>query len=221
MTTAQKKNKKVEDLEKKAMVAKLDKLFSIPPCKVQAENGSGMITIEHKIGKVGGYHTIQALMEKFGLEREHSEFVQDMLKQIKSAEERKNVTNAHYNQQKRRAREVVFEFKRHLELLYGNYSRPLTPAIAFVPVNEKFEEGLYIQGLVDSETLDLVVGDPEDIYRWTEKIFRKTKEMADLNHRAEMQAKALMRHHGINKDLKQRLHAITQGNVPEKLTFNG
>ena len=92
--------------------------------------------------------------------------------------------------------------------------------MAFVPVNEK-EDALYIQALVVSETLDLVVGEPEDVYRWTEKIFTKTKQMADLNRRAELQAKALMRHPAINKDLKQRLHAISQGNMPERLGFNG
>ena len=48
----------------------------------------------------------------------------------------------------------------------------------------------------------------------------KTKQMADLNRRAELQAKALMRHPAINKDLKQRLHAISQGNMPERLEFN-
>lgn len=30
-----------------------------------------------------------------------------------------------------------------------------------------------------------------------------------------------MRHQGINKDLKQRLHAISQGTVPDRLGFNG
>ncbi len=219
MATIQKR-KKGEDLEKKEMVAKLAKLFSIPPCKVPSENNSGMITIEHKIGKVGGVHTLLSLMEKFGLEREHSEFVQDMIKQLKSPEERKRTMDMHYTHQKARAMKVFQEFKRDLELFYGNYEKPLIPAIAFVPISEKVD-ALYIQGLVDAQTLDLVVGDPEDIYRWTEKVYKKTKQMADLNHRAELQAKALMRHHGINKDLKQRLHAITQGNIPEKLAFNG
>lgn len=212
--------KKVDELEKKDQLAKLDRLFKIPPVKVKTENGSGMVTVEHKIGKVGGYHTLRSIMEKLGFEAQHSEFVQVMVKQIKNADERKKCIDQNYKAQKGRANRLVGEYKRHLEIFYGNYPIPLTPAMAFVPVNDK-EDALYIQALVVSETLDLVVGEPEDVYRWTEKIFARTKQMADLNHRAEMQAKALMRHHGINKDLKQRLHAITQGNVPERLGFNG
>ena len=220
MATVQKANKKVVDLEKKELLAKMSKLFQIPPVKVKAEDGSGMVTVEHKIGKIGGYHTLRGIMEKLGLEAQHSEFIQDMIKQIKNIDERKKVIDAHYVRQKSRANKMVSEYRKHLELFYGNYSRPLTPAIAFVPVTDK-EDGLYIQGLVTSENLDLVVGDPEDVYRWTETVFVKTKKWADLNHRAESQAKALMRHQGINKDLKQRLHAISQGNIPERLGFNG
>jgi hypothetical protein len=159
-------------------------------------------------------------MEKLGFEAQHSEFVQYIVKQIKNADERKKCIDQHYTAQKNRANRLCSEYKRHLEIFYGNYPTPLTPAMAFVPVNEK-EDALYIQALVVSETLDLVVGEPEDVYRWTEKIFTKTKQMADLNRRAELQAKALMRHPAINKDLKQRLHAISQGNMPERLGFNG
>lgn len=220
MATLQKHGKKPADLEKKELLAKMNRLFQIPPVKVKAEDGSGMVTVEHKIGKIGGYHTLRGLMEKLGLEAQHAEFIKDMIQQIKNVDDRKKVTDAHYVRQKSRANKMVSEYRKHLELLYGNYSKPLTPAIAFVPINDK-EDGLYIQALVTSDTLDLVVGDPEDVYRWTETVFVKTKKWADLNHRAESQAKALMRHHGINKDLKQRLHAISQGNIPERLGFSG
>jgi len=219
MSTIQ-KTKKLDELEKKDLLAKIDRLFKISPVKVKAENGSGMVTVEHKIGKEGGYHTLRSLMEKLGFEAQHSEFVQYIVKQIKNADERKKCIDQHYTAQKNRANRLCSEYKRHLEIFYGNYPTPLTPAMAFVPVNEK-EDALYIQALVVSETLDLVVGEPEDVYRWTEKIFTKTKQMADLNRRAELQAKALMRHPAINKDLKQRLHAISQGNMPERLGFNG
>lgn len=218
MATLQ-KAKKV-DLEKKDLLAKMGRLFQIPPVKVKAENGSGMVTVEHKIGKIGGYHTLRSLMEKLGLESQHAEFVQDMIKQIKNIDERKKLIDANYVRQKSRANKIVSEYRKHLELFYGNYPNPLTPAFAFVPVNDK-EDGLFIQGLVTAESLDLVVGDAEDVYRWTETVFVKTKKWADLNHRAESQAKALMRHQGLNKDLKQRLHAIAQGNIPERLGFSG
>lgn len=220
MATIQKARKKLAELEKTELLAKMAKLFQIPPVKVKAENGSGLVTIEHKIGKIGGYHTLRSLMEKLGFEAQHSEFVQDMIKQIKNLEERKKVIDRNYTHMKKRANKLCNDYKRNLELFYGNYPTPLIPAFAFVPVNDK-EDALYIQALVTSETLDLVVGEPEDVYRWTEKIFTKTKQMADLNHRAEMQAKALMRHQGLNKDIKQRLHAISQGNVPDRLGFNG
>lgn len=219
MPTTQ-KTKKLDELEKKDLLAKIDRLFKISPAKVKAENGSGMITVEHKIGKTGGFHTLRSLMEKLGLEAQHSEFVQDMVRQIKNVDERKKCIDQHYIAMKNRANRLCSEYKRHLEIFYGNYPIPLTPAMAFVPVNDK-EDGLFIQGLVVSETLEVVVGEADDVYRWTEKIFTKTKQMADLNHRAELQAKALLRHPGINKDLKQRLHAISQGNMPERLGFSG
>lgn len=217
MATAQ-KSKKV-DLEKKDLIDKMGRLFQIPPVKVKAENGSGMVTVEHKIGKIGGYHTLRSLMEKLGFEAQHAEFVKDMLRQIKNMDERKKLIDAHYVRQKSRANKIVSDYRKHLELFYGNMPTPLIPAFAFVPINDK-DHGLFIQGLV-AENFDLVVGDPEDVYRWTETVFIKTKQFADLNHRAESQAKALMRHQGLNKDLKQRLHAISQGNIPERLGFNG
>lgn len=221
MATMQKSiKKKTEELEKKDLLAKLARLFQIPPAKVKAEDGSGMVTVEHKIGRVGGFHTLRSLMEKLGFEAQHAEFIQDMIKQIKNIDERKKLIDQDYIHQKSRVQRLVSEYKRHLELFYGNYPTPLTPAFAFVPINDK-EDALYIQGLVTAEKLDLVVGEPEDVYRWTEKIFSKTKKWADLNHRAETQAKALMRHQGLNKDLRQRLHAISQGNIPERLGFNG
>jgi hypothetical protein len=220
MSTTQKPAKKEKDLEKKAMLAKMTKLFQIAPVKVKPENGGPLVTIEHKIGKIGGYHTLRGLMEKLGLDAEHSEFVTDMLKQIKNSDERKKVTDAHYVRQKSRANRVVSDYRRHLELFYGNMQIPLLPAFQFVPVSDS-EQGLYIQGLVTASNFDLVVGDPEDVYRWTETVFVKTKKWADLNHRAEAQAKALMRHPALNKDLRQRLHQISQGHIPEQLGFNG
>lgn len=218
MATLQKRKKAV-DLEKKELLAKMAKLFQIPPVKVKAEDGSGMVTVEHKIGKIGGYHTLRSLMEKLGFEAQHSDFVQDMIKQIKNIDERKKLIDKNYTSQKGRANRLVSDYRKILELFYGNYPRPLTPAFAFVPVTDK-EDGLFIQGLV-AENFDLVVGEAEDVYRWTETVFVKTKKWADLNHRAESQAKALMRHQSLNKDIKQRLHAISQGNIPERLGFSG
>jgi len=212
--------KKAAEVEKKELMAKMDRLFHIPPAKVPSENGIGMVTIEHKIGKAGGHHTLQGLMEKLGLESEHSEFVQDMIKQIKNAEERNKVINAHYKRQKSRANRLVSDYRRHLEYFYGNYKTPLIPAFAFVPISEKVD-GLFIQGLVMAESLELCVGEALDVYAWTETVFVATKKWADLNQRATTQAKALMRHPAINKDIKQRLHAITQGQIPDKLGFNG
>lgn len=218
MTTAQKASKKASDLEKKAMLAKMAKLFQIAPVKVKPENGGPHITVEHKIGKIGGYHTLRSLMEKLGLEQEHSEFVQDMIKQIKNSDERKKVTDAHYVRQKSRANKICSEYRRHLEIFYGNMTTPLLPLFQFVPVDSD-NLGIYLQALVVADTFELVVGDPEDVYRWTETVFVKTKKWADLNHRAEAQAKALMRHPALNKDLRQRLHQISQGQIPQRLGF--
>jgi hypothetical protein len=220
MSIVQKPAKKVADLEKKAMLAKMAKLFQIAPCKVKPENGGPHITVEHKIGKMGGSHKLRDLMEKLGLETQHSEFVQDMLKQIKNVDERKKVIDAHYIRQKSRANKICSEYRKHLEIFYGNYPTPLLPLFQFVPIDNS-ADAIFIQALVTATDFELVVGDPEDVYRWTETVFVKTKKWADLNHRAEAQAKALMRHPALNKDLKQRLHQISQGHVPERLGFQG
>jgi hypothetical protein len=159
-------------------------------------------------------------MEKLGFEDQHAEFIKDMIKQIKNPDERKVLIDRAYTAQKNRANRLVQDYRRHVEAFYGNYGRPLTPAMAFVPISDK-ESALFIQGLVVAETLELVVGEAEDVYRWTETMFTKSLPMAQLNHRSELQAKALMRHPAINKDLKQRLHAISQGHLPDKLGFGG
>jgi hypothetical protein len=211
---------KKQDLEKKDLLAKIDRLFHIAPAKVKAEDGSGMVTVEHKIGKTGGAWTLRNIMEKLGFEDQHAEFIKDMIKQIKNPDERKVLIDRAYTAQKNRANRLVQDYRRHVEAFYGNYGRPLTPAMAFVPISDK-ESALFIQGLVVAETLELVVGEAEDVYRWTETMFTKSLPMAQLNHRSELQAKALMRHPAINKDLKQRLHAISQGHLPDKLGFGG
>lgn len=210
-----------KDMEKRANVEKMDRLFKISPVKMKAQDGTGqMITIEHRIGKEAGVFTMRDLMEKLGFEAEYAQFMKDMLRQIKNPDERKAVCDSYYSKQKSRARAVVLEYKKHLEYFYGNYSRPVLPAFAFVGVSDQ-DSALYMQGIVDAETYELLVGEPEDIYRWTETVYSKTKNFADLNKRAELQARALMKCPSINKEIKNRLHAITQGQLPEKLGFSG
>lgn len=219
MSTVQKSAKKAAELlEKKEMLKKMARLFQIAPVKVKPENGGQPITVEHKIGRVGGYHTLRGLMEKMGLEAEHSEFIQDMLKHIKNTDERNKVIDAHYVRQKNRANRLCSDYRRDLENFYGNYPTPLLPLFQFVPIHEN-ENAIFVQALVTASDFELVVGDPEDVYRWTETVFVKTKKWADLNHRAEAQAKALMKHPALNKDLRQRLHQISQGHIPERLGF--
>jgi len=139
MSTIQ-KTKKLDELEKKDLLAKIDRLFKISPVKVKAENGSGMVTVEHKIGKEGGYHTLRSLMEKLGFEAQHSEFVQYMVKQIKNVDERKKCIDQHYTAQKNRANRLCSEYKRHLEIFYGNYPTPLSPAM------EKYAQSIKVPG---------------------------------------------------------------------------
>jgi cytochrome c1 len=216
ITTAKRK-----DVEKKDLLSKMDRLFRISPLKVKAADGSGqLITVEHRIGREAGFFTLRDLMEKLGLEDEHAQFIKDMIKQIKNPDERKEVCDAHYVRQKSKAQKVVSDYRKHMEVFYGNYARPLLPALGFVPVTDG-DLGLYVQGLVDANTYELLVGEAEDIYRWTETVFTKTKKWADLNKRAELQAKALMKCHGISKDIRHRLQAITQGEIPPRLGFAG
>jgi hypothetical protein len=211
---------KRKEVEKKDLLQRMDRLFRISPVKVETLDKSQKITIEHRIGREAGFFTLRDLMEKLGLEQEHAEFIKDMLKQIKNPDERKQVCDAHYVRQKAKANKVVSEYRKHLEDFYGNYPKPVLPAISFVPVNEG-DSGLYIQGIVSPDTYELLVGEPEDIYRWTETVFSKTKKWADLNKRAELQAKALLRCPGITKEIQHRLKSITSGEIPQKLGFAG
>jgi hypothetical protein len=220
MISAKQTSAKRKEIERKDLLTKMDRLFRISPVKVKTADGSQTITIEHRLGREAGYFTLRDLMEKLGLEQEHAEFIKDMLKQIKNPDERKEVCDAHYVRQKAKANKMVSEYRKHLELFYGNYPRPILPAIGFVPVNDH-DSGLYIQGIVDSDSYELLVGDAEDVYRWTETVFAKTKKWADLNKRAELQAKALLRCPGITKEIQHRLKSITSGEIPQKLGFSG
>jgi hypothetical protein len=221
MISARQSSAKRKEMEKKDLLAKMDRLFRISPVKMKAQDGSGtMITVEHRIGKEAGFFTLRDLMEKLGLEQEHADFIKDMLRQIKNPDERKEVTDAHYTRQKAKAMKVTSDYRRHLELFYGNYPRPVLPAISFVPVTDN-DNALFIQGLVDSSSYELLVGEAEDIYRWTETVFTKTKKWADLNKRAELQAKALLKCPGINKEIRHRLDSIKNGEIPPKLEFGG
>lgn len=218
ISTKQSSNKR-KDVEKKDLLARMDRLFRISPVKARLQDGSGtLIAVEHRMGKEAGFFTLRDLLEKLGFEQEHVEFTKDMLKQIKNPDDRKEVCDAHYTRQKAKAQKLVSDYRKHLEAFYGNYPRPVLPAFSFVPVRDA-EMGLFVQGLVDANTYDVLVGEPEDIYRWTETVYSKTKKWADLNKRAEMQAKALMRFPGLNKDLQHRLRSITQGEIPPKLGF--
>lgn len=211
---------KRKEVEKKDLIQKMERLFRISPVKMKTVDGSQTVTIEHRIGREAGFFTLRDLMEKLGFEQEHAEFIKDMLRQIKNPDERKEVCDAHYTRQKAKANKVVSEYRKNLELFYGNYPRPILPAISFVPVNDS-DSGLFIQGIVDANSYELLVGEPEDIYRWTETVFTKTKKWADLNKRAEMQAKALLRCPAITKEIQHRLKSITGGEIPAKLGFAG
>ncbi len=208
-----------KDIEKKELLEKMDRLFRISPVRVKAQDGSNeTVIIEHRIGKEAGYFTLRDLMEKLGFEKEHAEFMKEMLRQIKNPNERKEVTDAHYVHEKRRANRLVSEYRKHVETMYSLLARPLLPAMTFVPVTDR-EDAFYIQGIVRADDHTLVVGEPEDLYRWTEAVYCKTKIWADLNKRAESQAKALMRFPGLNKDIRHRLGQITQGEIPAALEF--
>jgi len=199
----------------------MDRLFRISPAKVKAKDSSGeLITIEHRIGKDAGYFTTEMLMDKLGLEEQYSEYVRDMQKKIRDEDRLKEVLADKYKILRSKVTHVVSDYRAFLEKFYNNRVRPLLPMFAFVPVGDK-NDGLFIQGLLDSVTLKLVVGEPEDDVLWCEKIFTKTKPSADMNRRAEQTARALTTHPGLNKDLKFRVNLIAQGKLPEKLGFSG
>lgn len=206
-------------IEKKSLLGKIDRLFRISPVKVKAKDGSNeLIPIEHRLGRDAGYFTGQDLMKKLDLENEFSEYVLDMQKKIRDKDRLKEVLDDKYRLLKGKMNRVVSDYRKYLEQFYGNYPRALLPMFAFVPVGEKMD-GLYLQGLADDATLKLVAGDAEDATRWCETVFSKTKKWADLNARAESQAKALLALPGLNKDLKHRIQVIAQGKMPARLTF--
>ena len=208
-------------IEKKSLLGRIDRLFRISPIKVKAKDGSNeQVAIEHRLGTDAGFFTGAELMKKLGLEDEYAEYVLDMQKKIRDKDRLKEVLDDKYRLLKSKMNRVVSDYRKYLEQFYGNYARPLLPMFAFVPVAEK-ADGLYLQGLADENTLKLVAGDPEDAIRWCETVFSKTKNWADLNKRAETQARALLSLPHLNKDLKHRAQVIAQGRLPGRLSFNG
>jgi len=201
----------------------MDRLFRIPPVKAKARDGSNdVFTIEHRIGRDVGYFTRSHLMDKLGLEAEYRDYCKELNKKIHNTQHQKDMEADRYRALKSKANRAVQDYRRYLENFYSKMSaRPLIPMFAFVPVNEK-EDGLYIQGLLSGgeDSYKLVIGDPSDDVLWCEVTFAQTKKFADLNKRAELTAKALISHPGLNKDLRYRIAAIAQGKMPEKLTFS-
>src|SRR5262245_1951060 len=211
-------------VEKKALLKKMDKLFRLTTAvRIKAKDGSNeTITIEHRIGKDAGFFTREHLMEKLGLEADLQEFHHELEKKMKihDKDRLKEMMREHHKALKGKCNRAVQDYRRYLESYYGNAPRPLLPAFAFVPVNDK-TDGLYIQCLLDESSLKLVIGEAADDVLWCEVTFSQTKKFADLNRRAESTAKALMSHPGLNKDLRHRIAAIADGRMPEKLNYNG
>lgn len=207
-------------VEKKTLHERMDKLFRISPCKVTARDQSGdKITIEHRIGREAGFLTRFELMDKLGLEDQFVEFTKEMQKKVRDEERLKEVCDDKYSVLKNKCSRAVQDYRKYLEGLYGNNpGRALLPMFAFVKVNDK-DDGLFIQGLLEADTLKHLVGDPSDNLTWSETVFSATKRFADMNKRAENTAKALLLTPGLNKDLRNRAHSLAQGRMPDKIGY--
>jgi len=198
----------------------MDALFRIPPVKVPLRDGSGeKVTIEHRIGKDAGFITRPQLMDKLGLEEVFAECTRELQKRIRDEERLKELLDEKYQILKNRANRAVQDYRKILESFYGSYPLPMLPMFAWVPISENLE-GLFIQGLCRQNDLFHLIGDPADNLLWSEVTFAATKSFADLNKRAENTARALMALPGLNKDLKHRAHALSQGKLPEKLGYS-
>lgn len=200
----------------------MDRLFRIPPIKRKAQDGSNdQVTVEHRIGRDAGAFTREHLMEKLGFETEYKDYCKELNKRIHNNDNLKEMMADRYKTLKGKINHVVTSYRHFLETFYRNYTaRPLLPLFAFVPISDK-SDGIFIQGLLDATTYKLIIGDPKDDVAWCEKTFSQTFKQKQLNERAEATAKALMLHPGLTKDLKYRVQAIANGNLPEKLTYNG
>jgi hypothetical protein len=207
-------------VEKKTLHDRMDRLFRISPVKVTARDGSGeKITLEHRVGRDAGVLTRFELMDKLGLEDQFADFVKEMTKKVRDEERLKEICDDKYSVLKSKMNRAVQDYRKYLEGVYGNYpGRPLLPMFAFVKVNDK-DDGLFLQGLVEAETFKHVIGDPADNLAWSETVFVATKRFADMNKRAENTARSLMLLPGLNKDLRQRANALSQGKMPDKIGF--
>ncbi|MGH9388969.1 MAG: hypothetical protein ACRD1Z_05085, partial [Vicinamibacteria bacterium] len=126
-----------------------------------------------------------------------------------------------YRGQRDKMNGVIRKYRRYLETFYGNNpARPLLPMLAFVPISDK-TDGLYFQGLLDADTLKLVVGEPEDEELYNETIFIRTKPQADLNARVKRASKVLSGMPGINKDIAHRAALLASGQVPDRIEWKG
>ena len=205
-------------VEKKTLRERMDRLVRISPLKVTARDGSGdKITIEHRIGRDAGVLTRFELMDKLGLEDQFAEFVKEWQKKLRGDDHFNQICDNEYSILKGRMNRAVQDYRKYLESLYGNYpNRSLLPMFAFVKVNDK-DDGLFIQGLVDSSDFRHVIGDPVDNLAWSETVFVATKKFADQHKRAEMTARSPMLLPGLNKDLRQRASLIATGMSPDKI----
>ncbi|MGH9389872.1 MAG: hypothetical protein ACRD1Z_09665, partial [Vicinamibacteria bacterium] len=153
----------------------MDKLLRLgAPVKKKALDNGEQVTVEHRMGKDGAL-TALALMDRLGLEQEYHDYVKDLEKKFRDRDKFKRLREDFYRGQREKMNGVVRKYRRYLETFYGNSpTRPLLPMLAFVPISDK-ADGLYFQGLLDVETLKLVVGEPEDEELYNETIFIRTK----------------------------------------------
>ena len=208
MTTAQKsKESKIKGY------MKVDPMFRIPPVKrkvrYRKKSKQRQVIIEHRVGKDAGFFTREKLMSHLGLEKEYTSLSKRVVRKMSSTSDIDELTRSLYSKKKDVVNRYISEYRRYLNRFYEDQG--LRVAFYFVPVRSK-ETGIYIQGLVDLETRELLVGDEFDHALANEQRFVKSKSIYNEHIDAIEDAKVLMLT-SKDQDIKSRMKLIVSGKL--------
>jgi len=122
------------------------------------------VIIEHRLGRDGGAYTDQQLFQKLGLESSLTSQHRKLIREDTYSEEALGELVLELKSaKKKKMKQWVGAYKTHLKKFYLPQNlRPIFTNLLMVRDGE-IVSALFIQGLIELDTHELVVGEPEDL----------------------------------------------------------
>lgn len=200
----------------------IDALYRISPTPKKVRDGKGRtleVILEHRIGAEGGCFTIDELWQEAKLGTDFEVVKRKALKRFeKDPDLASDIISAHRNRLMRRLQDAIKAWRKYLNDLYK--SQGVEVCAEWVD-DAKKGKVIFIQGLVDTETMTPVYGDFEDVYLMAKSVYQSTKGAADKNQKARQIAHQAMALPNVNKDLRERFRLIAKGEETLRIEHQG